>query len=409
MEVQEFFDQRKELISTSNGDIFDKLSAVEPIKQFKDMGIYPYFKSFENAEGRFATIDGRKIMMFGSNNYSGLGEDERIKEAVKKGVDKYGVSATGSRFLNGNLSIHEELEKEVASFVNKEAALVFGTGYQTNLGAISSIISKNDVIILDEYSHASIIDGARLSRGETKFFKHNDMDDLIKVLKSIPGTKGKLIAADGLFSMEGDIAPIDKLFEIAKKYDARTLIDEAHSIGIYGENGKGLVYQYGLSKEIDIITGTFSKSLTSQGGFVAADKDVIEFIKHFGRAMIFSASLTPANTSAALESLKILQKEGFRAEKVRKNGDLLREELIKTGVNTGESVSPIVPIITGDPQKTIAFWQLLFSKGFYVNPVFPPAVPPDRSMLRVSVMATHTEEDILSFVNAVKEIKNEIM
>ena len=410
MELQEYLEKRKEIASMSRGDVFDKVKEfVGPLYQFMEIGWYPYFKPFEKAEGKIAYLEGKEIKMFGSNNYTGLASSEEVLNAIKEAVDKIGPSATGSRFLNGNLRIHHELEEELAEFVGKERALVFATGYQTNVGTISCLLSKNDVAILDELDHASIIDGVRLSRADKVVFKHNDMKDLENKLKEIQSNKGKVIIVDGLFSMEGDIADIPGIVEIARKYHARVLVDEAHSIGVFGPNGEGVVAEFGLTDEVDLITGTFSKSLSSQGGFTAGDKDVIEYVKHNGRAMIFSASLTPANTAAALAALKILKREPWRAKKVRENGDYVREKFQEVGIDVGLSVSPIIPIIIGAPEKTIFFWQELLKRGIYVNPVFPPAVPPDRSMLRVSVMATHTKEDLDYLVEAVKEVRNLIM
>ncbi len=406
MELQEYLEKRKEITSMSNGDVFTKVKEyVGPLYQFMEIGWYPYFKPFERAEGKTAYLEGREIKMFGSNNYTGLASHHRVIEAIKKAVENIGPSATGSRFLNGNLRIHHQLEEELAGFVGKEKALVFATGYQTNVGTISCILSKNDVAILDELDHASIIDGVRLSKAGKIVFKHNDMDDLKRKLREVPIEKGKLIIVDGLFSMEGDIANIPDIVELAKKYNARVLVDEAHSIGVFGPSGEGVVAEYGLTGEVDIITGTFSKSLSSQGGFTAAERDVIEYIKHNGRAMIFSASLTPANTAAALAALHIMKDEPWRARKVRENGDYVREKFMEMGIDVGLSVSPIIPIIIGAPEKTIFFWQELLKRGIYVNPVFPPAVPPDRSMLRVSVMATHSTEDLNYLIEAVREVK----
>ncbi len=407
MELQEYLEKRKEITSKSAGDVFDKVREfVTPLYQFMEIGWYPYFKPFERAEGKIAYLEGREIRMFGSNNYTGLASHEEVIESIKRAVDEIGPSATGSRFLNGNLRIHHQLEEELAEFIGKEKALVFATGYQTNVGTISCLLSKNDVAILDELDHASIIDGVRLSRAEKVVFKHNDMDDLRNKLREIPEDRGKLIIVDGLFSMEGDIANVPDIVELARKYNARVLVDEAHSVGVFGPNGEGVVAEYGLMEEVDIITGTFSKSLSSQGGFTAANRDVIEYIKHNGRSMIFSASLTPANTAAALAALRVMRREPWRVRQVRENGDYVREKFIEMGIDVGLSVSPIIPVIIGAPEKTIFFWQELLKRGIYVNPVFPPAVPPDRSMLRISVMATHTREDLDYLIEAVREVKN---
>ncbi len=406
MKLEEYLEKRKEITSISRGDIFDKVKEyVGPLYQFMEIGWYPYFKPFERAEGKVAVLEGREIKMFGSNNYTGLASDKRVVESIQKAVEEIGPSATGSRFLNGNLKIHHELEGELADFIGKESALVFATGYQTNVGTISSILSKNDIAILDELDHASIIDGVRLSRAQKVVFKHNDMDDLKRVLEELPVNKGKLILVDGLFSMEGDIAPVPDIVDLAKKYNARVLVDEAHSIGVFGPHGEGVVAEFGLTDDVDIITGTFSKSLSSQGGFTASNRDVIEFIKHNGRAMIFSASLTPANTAAALTALRIMREEQWRVKKVRENGDYVRDRFREMGIDVGLSVSPIIPIIIGNPEKTLFFWQELLKRGIYVNPVFPPAVPPDRSMLRVSVMATHTKDDLDYLIESVREVK----
>ena len=375
-------------------DIFEKCARFIEADQVKKQGLYPYFRPIASAEDTEVIIEGKKVLMFGSNNYLGLTVHPKVKEAAQKAIEKYGTGTCGSRFLNGTLEIHLELERKLAKFMNKERALVFSTGYQTNLGTISALAGKEDVVITDKWDHASIIDGTRLSFGEIRRFKHNDMNDLERVLKSIPDSKGKLIVVDGLFSMEGDIADLPGIVELAKKYDARLMVDDAHAIGVLGKNGRGTAEHYGLEEEVDLVMGTFSKSFASLGGFIAGRDYVINYIQHFARSLIFSASMPPANVAAVSAALDIIINEPERRQKLWDNTKKMLEGLRGMGYDTGLSETPVIPVIIGDDMKTFMFWRALLDNGVYVNPVISPAVPPGRQLLRISMMATHTDEQI---------------
>jgi len=375
-------------------DIFEKCAKFVEADEVKEQGLYPYFRPIASAEDTEVIIEGKKVLMFGSNNYLGLTVHPKVKEAAQKAIEKYGTGTCGSRFLNGTLEIHLELERKLAEFMGKERALVFSTGYQTNLGTISALATKEDVVITDKWDHASIIDGTRLSFGEIRRFKHNDMKDLERVLKSIPEEKGKLIVVDGLFSMEGDIADLPGIVELAKKYNARVMVDDAHAIGVLGKNGRGTAEHYGLEDEVDLVMGTFSKSFASLGGFIAGKEYVINYIQHFARSLIFSASMPPANVAAVSAALDIIKNEPERRQKLWDNTKRMLEGLRNMGYDTGLSETPVIPVIIGDDMKTFMFWRALLDNGVYVNPVISPAVPPGRQLLRISMMATHTDEQI---------------
>jgi len=384
-------------------DIFDKCYNYTEAKEAKKAGFYPYFKAIESGAGNSVIIDGRRLVMVGSNNYLGLTQDPRVKEAAIKAVEKYGSGCTGSRFLNGTLDLHEELEQRLAKFMGKEAALVFSTGFQTNLGAISTLVGKDDLIFADRDNHASLVDGCRLSFGKTVKFRHNDMADLERLLKAYTnGSGGKLIVVDGVFSMGGDIVDLPGIVELAEKYEARVFVDDAHSIGVLGRNGRGTAEHYGLEDKVDIIMGTFSKSFASLGGFIAAEEPIIDYIKHHARALIFSASMPPAAVAATIAALDIIENEPERRERLWRNVNKMREGFQKLGFNTGNSQTPIIPIIIGDNMKTFLFWKALFEAGVFTNPVISPAVPPGMSLIRTSYMATHTDEE-LDFVLEVFE------
>jgi 8-amino-7-oxononanoate synthase len=371
-------------------DIFEKCGQFNDAKDAKASGFYPYFLPMEGNEGTEAIFQGRRLIMCGSNNYLGLTMDPRVRQAAEDAIRKYGTSCTGSRFLNGTLEMHESLERELAEFVGKEAALVFSTGMQTNLGTISAIVGRGEYVILDKEDHASIVDGAHLSWGETKRFKHNDMADLERVLASLPADKGKLVVVDGLYSMEGDLAPLPEMVPILKKYGVRLMVDDAHGIGVVGK-GRGTAAHFGMTKDVDLIMSTFSKSFASLGGFIAGDAEVIDFIKHHARALMFSASIPPANAAAALAALHIMRDEPQHAERLNAIAERMRNEYRRMGFDIGNSVSPIIPVILGDDLKTILSWKVLFEEGVFVNPVISPAVAPGRQLLRTSYMATHTD------------------
>lgn len=381
-------------------DLFERFLNLEPghplfeARYAINQGIYPYFLPLEETEGTEVVINERRLIMLGSNNYLGLTTHPKVKEAAINAVKKYGTSCTGSRFMNGTLALHRELEEKLAEFLHKEACIVFSTGYQTNVGTISALIGKDDLAITDKEDHASIIDGCKMSYGKMLRFKHNDMEDLENVLRSCPDDAGKLVIVDGIFSMAGDIAPLPEIVELCKKYSARLMVDDAHSVGVLGDHGRGTANYFGVEDDVDIIMGTFSKSFASLGGFIVGDEEVIFYIKHNARSFIFSASISPANTAAALAALEIMQEEPERIERVWKISNRMREGLKSLGFDIGNSCTPIIPIYIRDKWKTIYMWKELFDLGVYCNPVLPPGVPPNQSLLRTSYMATHTEDHI---------------
>ena len=374
-------------------DIFEKCYNYTYAKEFMASGYYPYFIAMQGNEGSEAIFQGRRLIMCGSNNYLGLTIHPKVRQAAIEAIECYGTSCTGSRFLNGTLELHEQLEHDLAEWVGKKAALVFSTGMQVNLGTISSLVNRNDVVILDKDDHASIVDGARLGWGKVKRYKHNDMHDLERVLDGIPKDEGKLVVVDGLFSMEGDIAPLPEITRLCKQYGARLMVDDAHALGVLG-GGKGTAAQFGLTDDVDLIMGTFSKSLASVGGFIAGDEDVIHYIKHHARSLIFSASIPPANAATALAALHVMQEEPERVKRVNEIGDFMRMNYKNLGFNTGNSETPIIPIFIGDDRRAAIIWKALFEAGVYVNMVVSPAVPEGKQLLRTSYMAIHTDEQL---------------
>jgi 8-amino-7-oxononanoate synthase len=389
-------------------DVFDKCSKIyEEYLKVKGSGHYFFFRKIQSPQDSEVIVDGKRLIMIGSNNYLGLTNHPRVKEAAIKAIEKFGSGCAGSRFLNGNLEIHEELEMKLARFFRKEAALVFATGYQTNLGAISALIGRNDVAIIDKYNHASIIDGCRLSFGEAKKFRHNDMKDLERVLAGTKG-KGKLIIIDGVFSMEGDIADLPSIVKLARAYGARVMVDDAHAVGVLGKGGRGTPEHFNVEDQVDLIMGTYSKSLAGIGGFVAGSKEVVNFIKHVGRSMIFSASLPPSLVASVSIALDIIEEEPALRTQLWKNTHKMLQGYKSLGFDTGTSETPIIPIIIGDRIKVYEMCKLLFEHGVFVNPVISPAVPPGRELLRTSYMATHTEEQLdkvlSAFGNAGKQL-----
>jgi 8-amino-7-oxononanoate synthase len=374
-------------------DIFEKCFNYTYAKQYMAMGYYPYFIPMQGNEGNEAIFQGRRLIMCGSNNYLGLTTHPKVREAAIEAVRQYGTSCTGSRFLNGNLELHEQLEHELAAWVGKPAALVFSTGMQVNLGTISALVGRNDVVILDRDDHASIVDGARLGWGKVKRFQHNNVEDLQTTLNGIGKNVGKLVIVDGLFSMGGDIAPLPEIISVCKQNGARLMVDDAHALGVLG-GGKGTAAHFGVQDGVDLIMGTFSKSLASLGGYIAGDEDVIHYIKHFARSLMFSASIPPANAAAALAALHVMQEEPERIKRVNDIGDFMRKRYHELGFNTGNSVSPIIPIFIGDDYRAAVIWKTLFEAGVYVNMVVSPAVPEGKQLLRTSYMATHTDEQL---------------
>ncbi len=374
-------------------DLFQKCYEFTIAKEAMREGYYPYFIPLDDTEGTEVTIAGRRLIMIGSNNYLGLTTHPKVRQAAIDAIKRYGTSCTGSRFLNGTLHLHIELEQKLANLVGKEAALVFSTGFQVNLGTISALVDRHDYVITDKEDHASIIDGCRLSMGTMKRFPHNDMDALDRLLASLPEDAGKLVVVDGVFSMAGDLAPLPDLVRICKKYGARLMVDDAHGIGVTG-GGRGTAWHFGVTEDVDLIMGTFSKSFASLGGFIAGDEPVIHYIQHMARSFIFSASMPPANIAAVSAAIDVMLEEPERVERLWAISNRMRTELNRMGYNTGTSCTPIIPIIIGDDMKTLFSWKALFEAGVYTNAVIPPAVPPNRSLLRTSYMATHTDEQI---------------
>lgn len=377
-------------------DLFEKCRNWTTAKDLMDAGLYPYFMPLDETEGTEVTVGNKRLVMIGSNNYLGLTTHPKVREAAIEATRQFGTSCTGSRFLNGTLAWHLELEERLAEYVEKEAALVFSTGYQVNLGTISSLVGRNDYVITDKDDHASIVDGCRLSFGKLKRFRHNNARDLERVLRQLPAKGGKLVVVDGVFSMAGDIAPLPDIVDICQRYNARLMVDDAHSIGVLG-GGKGTSIHLGVSDGVDLVMGTFSKSFASLGGFVAGSEPVIHYIQHHARSLIFSASMPPGNVAAVSAALDVMIEEPERIRRVNEIGDYMRVEFRRMGFNTGPSETPIIPIIIGDQNATFLTWRLLFEEGVYTNPVIPPAVPASLSLLRTSYMATHTD-DQLAFV-----------
>lgn len=377
-------------------DIFEKVYCDERLaraREVKERGLYPYFVPLDGTEGTEVAVEGRSVLMIGSNNYLGLTTHPRVREATKRAVDEYGTSCTGSRYLNGTLKLHQELEARLAAYVGKDAALVFSTGMQANLGAISAIVGAGDYVILDKENHASIVDGVRLSQGTMRRYRHNDMRHLERVLHSIPENAGKLVVVDGVFSMSGDIAPLDEIVPICQKYGARVYVDDAHSLGVLG-GGRGTAAHFDMEDDVDLIMGTFSKSFASIGGFIAGDADIISYIQHHARSLIFSASLPAPNVMAVMTALEIMETEPEHVQRLWENGDYMLNCLNEMGFNTGQTETPIIPIIIGEDGPTFLTWKLLYERGLYTNPVVTPAVPPGQAMLRTSYMATHTREQL---------------
>lgn len=373
-------------------------------QQAKRMGVYPYFRTIESEQDTEVYINGKKVLMFGSNSYLGLTNHPKLKEASKQAIDKYGSGCAGSRFLNGTLDLHLELEEKLAKFVGKDEALVFSTGYQVNLGVISSLTNRQDRILLDEMDHACIIDGARLSFAKTQKFRHNDMESLEKALQRIEKDRLKLIAVDGVFSMEGDIARLPEIVKLARKYDANVMVDDAHGLGVLGEFGKGTANHFGLTDEVDLIMGTFSKSLASIGGFIAADHATINFLKHHARSLIFSASIAPANAASVIAALELIESEPERIKKLWENTHFAVRELRNLGFDVGHTETPIIPIYVRDNFKTFKLTRMLLEEGVFVNPVITPAVKPEDTLIRFSLMATHSIEQIEQALEKIEKV-----
>ena len=386
------------------GQLQERYKNYREPQKYMAAGVYPYFRAITSKQGTEVEMEGHRVLMFGSNAYTGLTGDQRVIDAAKAALDKYGSGCAGSRFLNGTLDLHVQLEKELAEFVGKDDALCFSTGFSVNQGVLAMVVGRNDYIICDDRDHASIVDGRRLSFATQLHYKHNDMEDLERILQQLPKEAVKLIVVDGVFSMEGDLANLPAIVELKHKYNCSIMVDEAHGIGVFGRNGRGVCDHFGLTDEVDLIMGTFSKSLASIGGFIASDSDTINYLKHSCRTCIFSASDTPAATAAAMEALHILQQEPERLEAL---WDVTRYALSRfreEGFEIGDTESPIIPLYVRDIEKTFAVTKAAFEAGVFINPVIPPACAPQDTLVRFALMANHTKEHVERCVQALKKI-----
>ena len=395
---------------TLNTDItlFEKCRQFTRADEVKAQGLYPYFKPISESEDTVVTIEGQRRIMLGSNNYLGLTHHPKVLEAASRALHIYGSGCTGSRFLNGTLDLHVQLEQALAEFVGKEDCIVFSTGYNANLGLISGLVGRGDIVFLDKLDHASIVDGATMSRGETERFNHGDLAGLERKLTRANGNAGKMVIVDGVYSMEGDIADVPSLVRVCKRNGAALALDDAHALGVLGPKGDGTAAHFGLTDEVDIIAGTFSKSLASIGGFVAASANVINFLRHHSRALIFTAALPPSNTAGVIAALEVLQAEPERRDALWKNTRRLQDGMRALGFDTGPSETPIVPILIGPLDKTFIMWRRVFDAGIFTNPVVPPAVPPSQCRVRMSLMATHTSDQIDYCIETIGQIGKEL-
>ena len=390
------------------GQLQEKYKSYRLPQKYMAEGVYPYFREITSKQGTEVEMGGHKVLMFGSNAYTGLTGDQRIIDAAKAALDKYGSGCAGSRFLNGTLDLHVQLEKELAEYIGKDETLCFSTGFFVNSGVLAVVVGRGDYIICDDRDHASIVDGRRLSFATQLHYKHNDMDDLERVLKNLPHEAIKLIVVDGVFSMEGDLANLPKIVELKHKYNCSIMVDEAHALGVFGKEGRGVCDYFGLTDEIDLIMGTFSKSMASIGGFIASDKDTINYLRHTCRTYIFSASNTPAATAAALEALHIIKNEPERIEKLWKVTNYALRRFKEEGFEIGETQSPIIPLYVHDVDKTFQATAKAFEYGVFINPVIPPACAPQDTLVRFALMATHTEEQVERGVQILKRVFKEL-
>jgi 8-amino-7-oxononanoate synthase len=388
-------------------DIFEKCDSFVIARMAKASGLYPYFLTIENSEGTEAVIDGHRVLMLGSNNYLGLTTDPRVRDAAIEATKTFGTSCTGSRLQNGTLALHLELEERLASYVGKEAALVFSTGFQVNLGVISCLVTRGDAVVTDKEDHASIIDGAMLAMGDLRRFSHNDMKHLERVLEGLDENSGALVVVDGLYSTGGDLAPLPEMIEVCRRHQARLMVDDAHGLGVMAR-GRGTAEHFGVTKDVDLIMGTFSKSFASLGGFIAGDENIVHYIQHNARSFIFSAAMPASNVAAALASLDIMENEPERVDRLWEITERMRSGLKEMGFNTGDSVSPIIPVIIGEMEPALNAWKKLFDAGVYTNAFVPPGVPEGRCLLRTSYMATHTDDQIDRALNIFGEVGREL-
>lgn len=390
--------------SATKSDIFSKAFNFTKADEVKELGLYPYFKPLEATDGTVVEIEGKRVIMAGSNNYLGLTNDQRTIKAAQAALTKYGTGCTGSRYLNGTLDSHLELEEKLADFMGKEGCVLFSTGYQTNEGSIQTIAGRNDIIFSDKDNHACIVVGTLVSNAKTVRYQHNDMDQLRKLLERADPDAGKIIITDGVFSMSGTLANVPELVKLAKEFNARLYLDDAHAVGVVGKGGRGSASVFGLTDEVDLISGTFSKSFASLGGFLVGDRTVIEYIRHNSPAHIFSASMPPANVATVLKALEILQEEPWRLERLEEIANYMRKELRGLGFNVWSSQSPIIPVVIGEMMDCFKFWKDLFEEGVYANAVVPPAVPQGQSLLRTSYMASHTDEHLDQILEAFRKV-----
>ena len=389
-------------------DVFQKCFDFKDAEFIRELGLYPYFRVIASGQDPVVTMNGTPVIMLGSNNYLGLTNHPEIKAAAAVALAAYGTGTAGSRFLNGTLDIHVELEERLAAFMKREAALTFSTGFQVNLGVISSLIDRKDTVVLDNLDHACILDGARLSFGKILKYKHNDMGSLAERLRSIDGARGTLIVVDGVFSMEGDLADLPSIVELAKRHGSRLMVDDAHGVGVMGEHGRGTAEHFGLEQEVDLVMGTFSKSLAAVGGFVAGDRPVVEWIKHHARSLIFSAAPPPASVASVIKALEIIEREPERRAHLWDTTRYMKRELENLGYDTGASQSPVIPLVVGEDMTAFRMTMRLQEEGVFVNPVITPAVPPDRAMIRTSYMATHTRDHLDRALAAIAKVGRDL-
>jgi 8-amino-7-oxononanoate synthase len=396
---------------TLNGvtvDVFQKCFDFKDADEVRNLGVYPYFRMIASGQDPVVTMNGQRVIMLGSNNYLGLTNHPEIKEAAAKALESYGTGTAGSRFLNGTLEIHVELEEKLAQFMRREAALTFSTGFQVNLGVISSLIDRKDVVVLDNLDHACILDGARLSFGRVLKYPHNDMEALEERLRSVDDDRSTMIIVDGVFSMEGDVADLPRIVELKKKFGARLMIDDAHGIGVMGEHGRGTAEHFGLEDEADLVMGTFSKSLATVGGFVVGDSKIIDFIKHNARSLIFSAAPPPASVASVIKAIEIIEREPERRQRLWEHTAYMKREFTTMGFDTGESESPVIPLVVGEDVAAFKMTIRLQEEGVFANPVVSPAVPEGRAMMRTSYMATHTREHLDRALEAFRKVGREM-
>jgi 8-amino-7-oxononanoate synthase len=397
------------LMEARRVDIFTKCTEnAERVRAARDANVYVYYRTISSAQDPVVTRDDKQLVMLGSNNYLGLTSHPEVKEAAATALAVYGTGSAGSRLLNGTLDLHVELEERLARFTNREAALTFSTGFQVNLGVLSCLLGRSDAAILDNLDHACIIDGCRLGFGKTHKYRHNDMEDLERKIEVVAEDRGVIIVVDGVFSMEGDLANLPRIVEIKNRYNARLMVDDAHGIGVFGANGRGSAEHFGLEHEVDLIMGTFSKSLATVGGFIAADAHVIDYIKHNARSEIFSAAPPPASVAAAMKALEIVEREPERRKQLWENTEYMRRELATLGFDMGDSASPVVPLVIGSDMETLHMTVRLEEEGVFVNPVVSPAVPEGRAMIRTSYMATHTRAHLDRALSAIEKVGREL-